>query len=52
MVLKKGTNRKVMGENYKTEIAAGKPKKQATAIMLSKARESGADIPYPKKKKK
>lgn len=51
MPLKKGTSKKVMGENYKTEIAAGKPRKQAVAIMLSKARESGAKIPKKSKKK-
>lgn len=37
MTLKKGTSKKVMGDNYKKEIAAGKPKKQAQAIMLSEA---------------
>lgn len=51
MPLKKGTSRKVMGENYKAEIAAGKPKKQAVAIMLNEARESGAKIKKPKSKK-
>lgn len=48
MPLKKGTSRKVMGENYKAEISAGKPKKQAVAIMLNEARESGAKIPRKK----
>lgn len=37
MPLKKGKSHKVMSENYKAEIAAGKPPKQAKAIMLSKA---------------
>ena len=45
MPLKKGKSKKVMGDNYKIEIAAGKPPKQATAIMLSEAYG-------PKKKKK
>lgn len=52
MPLKKGTSRKVMGENYKAEIAAKKPKKQAIAIMLNEARESGAKIPKKKSTKK
>ena len=37
MPLKKGKSKKVMGDNYKAEIASGKPKKQATAIMLNEA---------------
>lgn len=37
MPLKKGKSRKVMGENYEAEIAAGKPPRQAKAIMLAKA---------------
>lgn len=45
MPLKRGTSRKVIGENIKREVAAGRPKKQAIAIALNKARESGAKIP-------
>lgn len=52
MPLKRGTSHKMMGENYKTEIAAGKPKKQAVAIMLNEARESGAKIPRKGESKK
>jgi len=37
MQLKKGKSKKVMGDNYEAEIAAGKPPRQAKAIMLSKA---------------
>lgn len=53
MPLKKGTSKKVMGENYK-ELGASHPemaKKQKVAIMLSEARSSGAKIPKKKKKK-
>lgn len=52
MPLKKGTSRKIIGKNIATEEAAGKPRKQAIAIGLSKARESGAKIPIKKAKKK
>jgi len=51
MPLKKGTSRKVMGNNYKAEIAAGKPKKQATAIMLSEAYGPKKKAPRKGKKK-
>lgn len=43
MPLKKG--KKNIGTNIKTEMAAGKPRKQAIAIALNTARKSDKTVP-------
>jgi len=47
MPLKSGKSRAAVSSNIKTEIAAGKPQKQAVAIALNVARKGA---PKPKRK--
>lgn len=45
MPLIKSRSRKAIGQNIKTEMARGRPQKQAVAIALDVARRAGANIP-------
>jgi hypothetical protein len=40
MPLKKGSSKKVISENIRTEMHAGRPQEQAIAIAMSKAGKS------------
>jgi len=50
MPLDKSKSKKAVSKNIKTEMAAGKPQKQAVAIALDVSRRAGAHIPKKKKK--
>lgn len=49
MPLKKGAAKSAVSSNIKTEMAAGKPQKQAVAIAL---RYAGGERETPKKKRR
>jgi hypothetical protein len=48
MPLKKGSSKKVISQNIRTEMHAGRPQKQAVAIAM---RSAGKSKPKPKKGK-
>lgn len=49
MPLKKGYSRKSIGQNIKTEMKAGKSRKQSQAIALNTARRSAERAGKPSK---
>ena len=51
MPLRKGKSKKTISHNIRTEMAAGRPQRQAIAIALDMARKSGAKIPRKRKRK-
>ena len=51
MPLKKGSSKKVISQNIKTEMAHGKPQAQAVAIALDQAGKGKAGKAKPKGKK-
>jgi hypothetical protein len=52
MPLIKGKSPQSVGQNIKTEMAAGKPRAQSIAIALNTARQAGAKIPKPRPARK
>lgn len=40
-MLKSGKSKAVIAQNIRTEVAAGKPQRQAVAIAMSQARRTG-----------
>ncbi len=50
MPLVPGSSRAAISANIRTELAAGKPRRQAVAIALDEARRTGGSKPKPKPK--
>jgi len=51
MPLKKGKSKAIISANIEELIRSGRKRKQAVAIALAHARESGAKIPEKRSKK-
>ena len=51
-MLKKSASKKAVGDNIKTEMKAGKPKKQAIAIALDTQRRAGGRKARPRPQRK
>jgi hypothetical protein len=51
MPLKRGSSRKTVSSNIRTEMKTGRPQRQAVAIALSEARRTGKDKNVPPKPK-
>ncbi len=49
MPLKQGYSKKAVSSNIKTEVASGKPPKQAVAIALNTARAAASKAGKPSK---
>lgn len=52
MPLRKSASKKAVGDNIKTEVKAGKPKKQAIAIALDTQRRAGGRKNRPRPQRK
>ena len=52
MPLRRGGSDAAISSNISELVASGRPRNQAIAIALDKARESGAKVPRRKKKPK
>jgi hypothetical protein len=49
MPLIKSGSKPAVSRNIKTEMAAGRPQKQAVAIALNVGRKAGGKLPRPKR---